>query len=168
MVIHRIFHIIRLNEVRRAKICAHLIRNQLPIISGNLRLIVCHAKPPVDSTFPSEQILSKKESNGQTRIQKPCEIRFGTKRSQVQILSPRPPKDSDIDTMSESFHFAVFWRLRCEYGLICPKISPIQSLLCKISLASVKASFHPFSHSAQQVALLTPRPPFSQSKNEYP
>ena len=58
LVIHRIFHIIRLNEVRRAKICAHLIRNQLPIISGNLRLIVCHAKPPVDSTFPSEQILS--------------------------------------------------------------------------------------------------------------
>ena len=76
MVIHRIFHIIRLNEVRRAKICAHLIRNQLPIISGNLRLIVCHAKPPVDSTFPSEQILSKKETNGQTGIQKPCEIRF--------------------------------------------------------------------------------------------
>ena len=86
----------------------------------------------------------------------------------VRIPPLPPPKDSDIDTMSESFHFAVFWRLRCEYGLICPKISPIQSLLCKISLASVKASFHPFSHSAQQVALLTPRPPFSQSKNEYP
>src|SRR5699024_9378337 len=31
---------------------------------------------PVNSTFPSEQILSKKESNGQTRIQKPYEIRI--------------------------------------------------------------------------------------------
>ena len=32
---------------------------------------------------------------------------FGTKRSQVQILSPRPPKDTDIDTMSVFFLFAV-------------------------------------------------------------
>ena len=31
---------------------------------------------PIDDTFSSEQILSKKESNGQTGIQKPCEIRF--------------------------------------------------------------------------------------------
>ena len=31
---------------------------------------------PIDSTFPSKQILSKKDSNGQTRIQTPCDIRI--------------------------------------------------------------------------------------------
>ena len=47
---------------------------------------------PIDDTFSSEQILSKKESNGQTGIQKPCEIRFResiclkTKRSQFSFL----------------------------------------------------------------------------------
>ena len=35
-----------------------------------------NTNPPIFYAFPSEQILSKKESNGQTGIQKPCEIRF--------------------------------------------------------------------------------------------
>ena len=58
------------------------------------------------------------------------------------------PKNSEIDTMSEFFYFAVFGCWRCEYGLICPKISPIQALLCKISLVPGKTQFHPFSPSA--------------------
>ena len=64
------------------------------------------------------------------------------------FLGADTPKDSDVDTMSEFFYFAVFGCWRCEYGLICPKISPIQALLCKISLVPGKTQFHPFSPSA--------------------
>ena len=64
--------------------------DRLSMTTSTMRPVVCHANPPTDGTFPSEQIQSQHDSTGRAGIGCPRKIEFGTKRSQVQILSPRP------------------------------------------------------------------------------
>ena len=59
---------------------------------------------PIDDTFSSEQILSKKESNGQTGIQKPCEIRFRDQKVAGSNPVTSTKKHPEIIRFPDVFH----------------------------------------------------------------
>ena len=61
-----------------------------------------NTNPPIFYAFPSEQILSKKESNGQTGIQKPCEIRFRDQK----VAGSNPVTSTKI--LSEDYNLQTF------------------------------------------------------------
>ena len=70
--------------------------------AGTMRPVVCHANPPTDGTFPSEQIQSQHDSTGRAGIGCPTEDRIRDQK----VAGSNPVTSTKI--LSEDYNFQTF------------------------------------------------------------